>query len=133
MATNSLRKLHVGVVDDDDNLLRSFARFLRAAGMQTTAYSSAEDFLADVRHPRFDCLVLDVQLPGMTGIDLRDQLAAEGDPAPVLFVTAHDDPRAREHAMAGRCLGYFHKTDAGSELLDAIRKSAATLPCEGNL
>jgi FixJ family two-component response regulator len=86
---------------------------------------SAEEFRADVKQPRFDCLVLDVQLPGMSGLDLRNQLAAEGIATPVFFVTAHDDPRVREQAMAGPCAGFFQKTDAGSELLDTIRKVVA--------
>ena len=113
--------VYVGVVDDDESIRRSLARLLRAAGMQPVTFSSAEEFRADVKQPKFDCLVLDVQLPGMSGIELRDQLAIEGVATPVLFVTAHDDPRAREEALAGRCVGYFLKTDAGTELLDAIR------------
>ncbi len=121
MASSNFSNLYVGVVDDDESLRRSVARLLRAAGMQSITYASAEEFNEDLKHPRFDCLVLDVQLPGMSGIDLRNKLAAEGVATPVLFVTAHDDPRAREEAMAGQCVGYFRKTDAGSELLNAIR------------
>jgi FixJ family two-component response regulator len=122
MASSGLGNLYVGVVDDDESLRRSVARLLRAAGMQSITYASAEEFNKDIKHPRFDCFVLDVQLPGMSGIDLRNQLAAEGVETPILFVTAHDDPRAREEAMAGQCVGYFRKTDAGSELLNAIRR-----------
>jgi FixJ family two-component response regulator len=122
MAISGLSNLYVGVVDDDESLRRSVARLLRAAGMQPITYASAEAFRADVKQPRFDCLVLDIQLPGMSGIDLRNELAAEGIATPVLFVTAHDDPRAREEALAGQCVGYFRKTDAGSELLNAIRQ-----------
>jgi FixJ family two-component response regulator len=125
MATGNSGNVYVAVVDDDESLLRSLARLLRAAGMQPITYSSAEAFRADVKRPRFDCLVLDVQLPGMSGIDLRDQLTAEGPAAPILFVTAHDDPQARANAMAGSCAGYFRKTDAGSEILDAIRRAVA--------
>jgi DNA-binding NarL/FixJ family response regulator len=61
----------------------------------------------------------------VSGIDLRNQLATEGVVTPVIFVTAHDDPKAREAAMAGRCAGYFRKTDSGSELLDAIRHAVS--------
>jgi FixJ family two-component response regulator len=122
MAISGLGNLYVGVVDDDESLRRSVARLLRAAGMQPITYASAEEFRADVKQPRFDCLVLDVQLPGMSGIDLRNELATEGVATPVFFVTAHDDPKAREEAMAGQCVGYFRKTDAGSELLNAIRQ-----------
>ena len=125
MAQDGSGKVYVGVVDDDESLLRSLARLLRAAGMQPVTYSSAEAFSADAKRPRFDCLVLDVQLPGMSGIDLRNLLVAEGATTPVLFVTAHDDPQARTHAMAGPCAGYFRKTDAGSDILDTIRNAIA--------
>jgi len=114
--------IYVAVVDDDENLCRSFARLLRAAGMQPITYLSAEDFLADRKHPRFDCLVLDVQLPGMSGLELQKQLAAAGTAAPVIFITAHDDPQARAQAYAADCAGYFRKTDSGGEVLEAIRR-----------
>jgi FixJ family two-component response regulator len=127
MAIGNSGCVYVGLVDDDESLLRSLARLLRAAGMLPITYASAEAFRADLKRPQFDCLVLDVQLPGMSGIDLRDQLVAEGATTPVLFVTAHDDPQARTSALAGPCAGYFRKTDAGSEILGAIRR-AVPLP-----
>lgn len=114
----------VGVVDDDEALCRSFARLLRAAGMQPITYLSAEAFLADTKRPGFDCLVLDVQLTGMSGLDLQQQLVAAGDAAPIIFITAHDDPQARASAHAAGCAAYFRKTDSGSEVLKAIRHLA---------
>src|SRR5271169_4762049 len=106
MQTGSLRNACVAVVDDDENLRRSFARLLRAAGMRPITYPSAEAFLADTAHPRFDCLVLDVQLPGMSGLKLQEQLSAEGIATPILFITAYDDPRSRQQAYAAGCAGY---------------------------
>ena len=116
--------IYVAVVDDDENLCRSFARLLRAAGMQPITYLSAEDFLADRKHPRFDCVVLDVQLTGMSGLELQKQLAAAGTAAPVIFITAHDDPQARAQAYAAGCAGYLRKTDSGADVLEAIRRVA---------
>jgi FixJ family two-component response regulator len=121
MVTGDLGNIYVGVVEDDESLRLSLSRLFRAAGMQPIAYASAEAFRADLKQPRFDCLVLDVQMPGMSGLELRNQLATEGVGTPVIFVTAHDDPRAHAEAMAGPCAGYFRKTDAGSKLLAAIR------------
>ena len=61
---------YVAVVDDDESVCRSFARLLRASGIQAVTYSSAEAFLADSKRPQFDCMVFDVQLGGMSGIEL---------------------------------------------------------------
>jgi len=116
---------YVAVVDDDESVCRSFARLLRAAGMQAITYDSAESFLADRKHPQFSCLVLDVQLGGISGIELAQRLAAVGRPTPIVFITAHDDPEARSAAEGLGCAAYFRKTDSGEEVLDAIRKAAA--------
>ena len=69
--------------------------------------------------------MLDIQLLGMSGLELQKQLATAGMAAPVVFITAHDDPKAREQAYAAGCAGYFRKTDSGSEVLEAIRRVVA--------
>ena len=116
--------LYVAVVDDDENYCRSLGRLLRAAGMQPVAYDSAEAFLADSKHPRFDCLVLDVHLGGMSGTELGRRLAAEGRFAPFICITGFDDPVARAEAESAGCAAFFHKTISGAEVLDAIRRVA---------
>src|SRR4051794_25614235 len=109
---------YVAVVDDDQSVCRSFARLLRAAGIQPVTYASAEAFLADTKRPRFDCLVLDVQLGGMSGIELARVLAAAGGShAPVVYITAHDDPETRADAEAAGCAHYFRKNDSGADVL----------------
>ena len=87
-------------------------------------YSSAEAFLADKKHPKFDCLVLDIQLGGMSGTELQRRQASVGDKTPVIFITAHDDVEARAEAEALGCVAFFRKTDSGAEVLDAIRRLA---------
>ena len=121
----STTTIYVAVVDDDENICRSFARLLRAAGMQPITYDSAETFLADRKHPEFSCLVLDIQLGGMSGIELAKRLAAVGGRTPIIFITAHDDPDARSAAEALGCAAYFRKTDSGNDVLKAIRSVAA--------
>lgn len=120
----STTPIYVAVVDDDENLCRSLGRLLRAAGMQPITYSSAEAFLADRKHPKFDCLVLDIQLGGMSGIELARRIATGGHP-PFIFITAHDDDDARIEAEAAGCAAYFRKTDSGTDVLAAIRRLAA--------
>ena len=117
----------MAVVDDDENLRRSFARLLRAAGMRPITYESAEAFLADTIRPSLDCLVLDVQLPGMSGLDLQNRLSSEGNKTEILFITAYDDIDASQTAYAKGCAGYFRKSDSGKEVLDAIRGAVARL------
>ncbi len=117
--------IYVAVVDDDESLCRSLSRLLRAGGIQPINYASAEAFLADTKHPQFDCLVLDIQLGGMSGIELAQRLAAEGGRIPIIFITAYDDPEARANAEAVGCAAYFRKSDSGAEVLDAIRRVAA--------
>jgi len=121
---NKITKTYVAVVDDDESICRSFGRLLRAAGLQPVTYDSAESFLADTKHPQFGCLVLDIQLGEMSGIELARRLSAEGERTPVVFITAHDDPEARSAADALGCSAYFRKTDSGKEVLETIRKVA---------
>jgi FixJ family two-component response regulator len=115
--------LYVAIVDDDENFCRSLGRLLRAAGMQAITYTSGEAFLADTKHPRFDCLVLDIQLGGMSGIELAGRLLAYGRPTPFIYVTAHDDPEVRVQAEATGCVAFFLKTDPGGQVLEAIRRA----------
>ena len=117
-------KLRVALVDDDASLCRSLSRLLRAAGMQPTSYSSAEAFLADKQKPPFDCIVLDVRMGGMSGLDLGRWLTAEGGSAPIIYVTAYDDAETRASALRAGGEAYFLKTDSGADVLDAIRRLA---------
>ena len=121
---NTSRPIHIAIVDDDESLCRSLGPFLRASGMQPSTYGSAEAFLADDRHLHFDCLVLDVQLSGMSGIELAQRLAAEGGTPPFIFITAHDDKETRASAQAVGCAVNFRKSESGAEVLKAIRGTA---------
>jgi len=126
MSMNS-QNLYIAVVDDDESVCRSFCRLLRTAHFQPIAYSSAEAFLADTKHPKFDCLVLDIRLEGISGLELRERLAAVQDVTPVVFITAFDDPELRAQAEASGCAGFFRKSDAGSDVLAAIRRATGLL------
>ena len=125
MSMTSTSHTYVAVVDDDQSVCRSCARLLRAAGIQPITYASAEAFLADTTRPRFDCMVFDVQLGGMSGIELGRKLTAEGNLAPIIYITAHDDPEARAEAQAAGCAAYFRKNDSGADVLATIRRLTA--------
>ena len=112
--------VYVAVVDDDVSLCRSFSRLLRAAGFQPITYASGEALLEDTKRPRFDCLVLDIQLEGMSGLELSRRLAAVRDFTPVIFITAHDEAETRALARDSECVVYLRKPFPGSVLIDAI-------------
>ncbi len=114
---------YVAVVDDDESVCRSMSRLLRAARFDPVAYRSAEALLADEKHPKFDCLVLDVQLAGISGLELFQRLSAVNDRTPVVFITAHDSPEIRSEALTRGCAGYFRKTDPGGLILRAIENA----------
>ena len=117
------QNIYVAVIDDDESVCRSFSRLLRAAHFQPISYPSAEAFLADTKHPKFDCLVLDIQLLGMSGLELRKRLAAVRDNTPVIFITAYDNPEVTAEAEAYGCAGFFRKSDSSVDLLAAIRRA----------
>ena len=120
---DATRNIYIAVIDDEDSICRSMSRLLRAAHFQPVTYSSAEAFLTDTNRPKFDCLVLDIQLKGMSGLDLRNRLLAVKNTTPVVFITAHDNPEVRAQAEASGCAGYFRKTDSGADVLAAIRRA----------
>src|SRR5262249_5154935 len=113
------RNIYVAIVDDDESTCRSLSRLMRAADFIMVSYPSAEAFLCARQQPRFDCLLLDIQLGGMSGIELQKQLAAQRDSTPVIFITAHDnDPEVRLQAQTAGCTAYFRKTESGARVLE---------------
>lgn len=116
--------IRVAIVDDDESVCRSFARLLSIVDIQSVSYGSAEAFMAEAGRADFDCLVLDIQLSGMSGLELQAQLVAEGFPVPILFITAYDDTTSRRQAESLGCAGFFRKTDPGMSIIEAIRAVA---------
>jgi len=114
---------YVAVIDDDESICRSLGRLLQGAGLSPISYRSAEEFLDDRMRVPFDCLVVDVQLEGMSGVELSRRLAACQIHTPVIYITAHDDPKVRQDALEGGAIAFFRKTDSGVEILAAIRRA----------
>ena len=130
--SNSVSNIRVAVVDDDESLSRSMVRLLRTAGMRPIAYSSAEAFLADDNRPNFDCLFLDIQLGGISGIELSRRLTRAGSKTPVVFSTAYDRPNLRDEAFQTGCAAYLRKSVSGETVLSAIRDAIQSNP-EGSM
>lgn len=117
--------VHIAVVDDDESLCRSMSRLLRASHLQSRTFASAEAFLADAGHGEFDCIVLDVQLEGMSGLELCHRLSGTGSSAPVIIITSLDDPEVKQQAARAGCFQCFSKTDPGHEVVHAILQAVA--------
>ncbi len=119
------KKICVAVVDDDASLCKALARLLSAAGISPVTYHSAEEFLADQDRSDLDCLILDIQLGGMSGLELQKALSALGREIPIVFITAHDEADLAEQAERFGCVAYLRKTDPGQEVLQAVRRGAS--------
>jgi FixJ family two-component response regulator len=118
------RKL-VTVVDDDPGMLKAIGRLLQAKGFDVEVFASAEAFLARSATTEAECLVLDIHLGGMSGIELRRRLVAAGSQLPVIFITALDDEATRKKATEAGCVAFLRKPFPSHLLIDAIEKAAS--------
>jgi FixJ family two-component response regulator len=102
----------IAIVDDDESVCRAVRRLVRSLSMDGETFSSGQQFLDLVdAMPSFrpDCLVLDVQMPGMNGLEVQDRLATSGNAVPVVFITAHDEVGVREKALAAGAVAFLRK------------------------
>lgn len=113
----------IAIVDDDASVCRALNRLIRSARMDVETFSSAGEFLEAGENHEPDCLVLDVQMPGITGLELCEQLASRKSRIPVVFITAHDASAAREAAAASGAVAYLTKPVSDQLLMDAIGKA----------
>jgi FixJ family two-component response regulator len=113
-------KAIVHVVDDDESLRRAMDSLCRSVGYQTRTYGSAQEFLDAKREDIAGCLVLDVRLPGMSGLDFQSQLAALGIHLPVILVTGHGDIPMSVRAMKAGAVDFLPKPFRDQDLLDAV-------------
>jgi len=110
----------VAVVEDDPGMRAAMQRVLRGAGFDALTFRSAEDFLDAGALPTFGCLVLDVRLPGVSGLELQRLLLRAGRAHPVIFVTAHDTPGIQEEARALKPIAFLKKPFEGDDLVRAV-------------
>lgn len=116
----------VYLVDDDADLLRALLRLLQAAGLQTVAYASAQAFLQGHDRQAPGCLVLDLSMPGLDGLQLQRELEQRGSPLPILFLSGRGDIPATVQAMKHGATDFLTKPVDDTELLAAIQEALAT-------
>jgi len=115
----------VYVVDDDASVRKSLARLIAAAGYQVHTFASAGEYLARPSSPSPSCLVLDVRMPGLTGLDLQKALAGSEHRTAIVFITGHGDIAMSVTAMKAGAVDFLTKPFEGKDLLDAIQRALA--------
>jgi len=120
-----LEKPIVYVVDDNDSFRRAVTRLLEVAGYEVKAYRSAGEFVLARREDQRGCVLLDVQMPGPSGLDLQEALGKEEEPLPIIFLTAHGDVPMTVRAMKAGAVDFLTKPIKREELLGAVRTALA--------
>lgn len=113
----------ISVVDDDQSMTRMLARALGFSGFEVSVFHSAEEFLASHQMTRSTFLVLDVDLPGMSGLDLQTRLSEIGSTTPIIFISGNASEEIRQKALNAGAVGFLAKPFGVEALLEAVRSS----------
>ena len=116
----------VFVVDDDPGVRQMIARMVRSIGLRAEVYASVEEFLDSYQDTRSGCLVLDIRMPGESGLALQKRLVAQGASIPIVFITGHGSIRGSVQAMKHGAIDFLEKPFDDQTLLDAIHKALTT-------
>jgi len=125
MSDSAQAKATVFVVDDDQAMRNSLKWLIESVGVQVESFASADEFLVQYQPGRHGCLVLDVRMPGMSGLDLQEQLAQQNINIPIVIITGHGDVPMAVRAMKSGAIDFIEKPFNDEVLLDAIRRALA--------
>jgi FixJ family two-component response regulator len=115
--------LRIAVVDDDTSVRNALMRLLETSSYVVQAFACAREFIVAMAHGAPDCIVVDLQMPGMTGLELQQHLASNGVRIPTIVITAHDEPGTRERCIAAGAAAYLLKPLRKTALFSAIDKA----------
>jgi FixJ family two-component response regulator len=110
----------ISIVDDDESVRDATKSLLRSFGYTAQSFGSAEEFLDSARIEETDCLVTDVQMPGLTGVELQDRLLSDGHDVPTIFISAYPSPRLEQQVLKSGAIAYLRKPLKEEELLEYI-------------
>jgi FixJ family two-component response regulator len=113
----------ISIIDDDESVRRTTALLIESLGFRAAAFESAEKFLSSDHLNDASCLIVDVRMPGMNGLQLQSQLAATGSRIPIIFITAYDDKASRQRAIQAGAAAFLGKPFTDEELLQWIRSA----------
>jgi FixJ family two-component response regulator len=112
VADTTKSKPFIAIVDDDESVCHAIKRLARSLGMEADTFASGQefiDFIEAMPSQRFDCVILDVQMPGLNGLDVQERLKRRGNRFPIIFITAHDEVNVRERALAAGAAAFLRK------------------------
>ena len=118
----------ISVVDDDDSVRESLRGLLRSVTFGVEVFASAEEFLSSDRLRETDCLILDVRMPGMSGLELHRRLVSSHPCMPVIFITAHGDEELRSRVLRSGAVDYLLKPFSDDALLNAVQTALRKVP-----
>ncbi|MBC7940230.1 MAG: response regulator [Chitinophagaceae bacterium] len=113
----------IAVLDDESAVRKAFERLMQSSGMSVKGFASGAEFIAGMQSDTWDCLILDLHMPGVNGFEVQEWLKASGSPLPVIIITGHDTPSARARAVAGGACAYLLKPVDEKSLLGAIAEA----------
>ena len=121
-------RLLVAIVDDDESMRNATRDLLRAAGFSTVTFEDAESFLGSASRASASCVVADIRMPGMSGVELYQALVASGERIPTVIITAHPEDVGQSRAREAGITCYLSKPFAPDDLLECVRKALAKSP-----
>ena len=116
----------ISIVDDDESVRAGMEALVSSIGFIACVFNSAEEFLRSSRIDDTSCVITDVQMPGMNGLELQSELVAQGRRVPIIFITAFPEQSGRRRALAAGALAYLEKPFAGEIMTSLLRKAVET-------
>jgi two-component system response regulator FixJ len=113
----------IAVVDDDESVREALENLISSVGLQVKLFASAEDFLGSETPSQTDCAILDVRLPGISGLELQKRLAAKGQTVPIIIITAQGDDKTQDEAVAAGAIAFLKKPFQEEVLLAALESA----------
>ena len=114
----------IAIVDDDESVCHAIKGLVRSLGMEADTFASGQEFIGFIEampSRRFNCVILDVQMPGLNGLDVQERLKRLGNRFPIIFLTAHDEVSVRERALAAGAVAFLRKPFAAELLIKTLR------------
>jgi FixJ family two-component response regulator len=116
----------IAIIDDDESMRSAVVALVRSAGHEAQGFASADEFLGSGTAESFACIITDIQMPGMSGIELKQHLAARQCAVPVMMITARHDPGLEQKALASGAASFLRKPFEADVLLDCLERALKT-------